>query len=687
MTTAAARRPKKITRRRRRAPPVELPRIDARAALQTKQLVEAARAPRLRSMRDFAEAEIFLPEGPFKGRRFRVDRQPYTGLWFDQIDSGRYRRFVATGPSQSGKSLIGYVIPGLYHLFERRETIILGVPDFEMFRDKWREDILPVIEASPMLRRYLPRSGSGSRGGLGKSVTFRNGATLRVMTGGGRDKTRAHYTSRVVIITETDGMDEPGTTSREADKISQLEVRTRAFGSRARIYMECTVSTKAGRTWREYQAGTQSRIFVPCPLCSDYVHLQRDDLVGWREAADPITAETSARWRCPSCGKTFDDAARRLICARSRLVHRGQRIDRRGRVTGDPPRTHTLGFRWSAPDNLLIGAPEVAVDEWNKLRSVDEENDEKKLRQFVWALPYEPPKVDLSALDPAGVTLRTTKHPRGHCPPGTEVVTTTVDVGKYACHWVTIAWRSGATSSVIDYGVFDVPVQDLAPEVALLMALREFRDNTTEAGWLDPETGDLRKPDQVWIDAGGYFAGPVHEFANESPDRYRACIGFGTSRVPRPYWKPRKKTPQIAFIGEGYHVARIKRGNEPGRVELVEIDANTWKTFLQARMTTNMAKPGAMSLFAVPARNDHLTFAQHLAAERKEEQFKPGKGRLWVWITVSRRNHFLDASYMGCCAAHYAGIRLLRPASGKPRAATKTVSVAEFFGPKKRRRR
>ena len=32
---------------------------------------------------------------PLSGRRFRCSRQPYTALWFDQVDSGRWSRCVA----------------------------------------------------------------------------------------------------------------------------------------------------------------------------------------------------------------------------------------------------------------------------------------------------------------------------------------------------------------------------------------------------------------------------------------------------------------------------------------------------------------------------------------------------------------------------------------------------------------
>ncbi len=238
-----------------------------------------ARPRRLRTMRQFAEEEIVIPDGPFVGRKFRCSRQPYTGLWFDAVDSGHWNRLVATGPTLSC-----FIIPLLYHLFELSETVICGLPDMDMAADKWREDILPVIEQS-RYRELLPRRGGGSRGGRVESIQFRNGATLKYMSGGGSDKSRAGFTSRVVVITETDGMDQPGQTSREADKITQLEARTRAYGSRKRVYMECTVSTEQGRTWQEYTQGTQSQIVLPCPACQAWVVPEREHLTGWRRTS------------------------------------------------------------------------------------------------------------------------------------------------------------------------------------------------------------------------------------------------------------------------------------------------------------------------------------------------------------------------------------------------------------------
>src|SRR4051812_15139071 len=314
-------------------------------------------------MRQFAEAEIVIPSGPFTGRRFRCARQPYTGLWFDQIDSGRWSRCVATGPTQSGKSLSCFVIPLLYHLFEIGETVICGLPDMDMAADKWREDLMPVIERS-RFRDLLPSAGGGSRGGRVESVQFANGATLKFMSGGGADKSRAGVTSRVLVITETDGMDKSAGSSRESDKITQLEARTRAYGSRKRIYMECTVSTEQGRTWQEYIGGTQSWIVMRCPLCAQWVDPGREQLRGWQEVSNKEVARQSSAFWCPSCNERWDENQRTTANLTSVLLHGGQSVAAEGLIQGDAPQTDTLGFRWSGVNNLFLTAGDLGADEW-----------------------------------------------------------------------------------------------------------------------------------------------------------------------------------------------------------------------------------------------------------------------------------------------------------------------------------
>jgi phage terminase large subunit GpA-like protein len=624
--------------------------------------LQRSRPARVRSMRRFAQEEVVIPDGPFQGRRFRCRRQPYTGLWFDAVDSDRWNRYVATGPTQSGKTLACFVIPLLYHLFEVGETVICGLPDMDMAGDKWREDLLPAIEQS-QFRALMPRQGGGSRGGRVESIQFLNGATLKFMSGGGGDKSRAGFTSRVVVITETDGMDQPGTTSRESDKITQLEARTRAYGARKRIYMECTVSTEVGRTWQEYQQGTKSRILLPCPHCGAWVMPEREQLQGWKEAESQAAARSAGQFSCPGCSQVWTDEERIAANAECRLIHAGETISTEGKLEGEPLPTDTLGFRWSAIHNLFLTPGDLAADEWRASRAADEENAEKEMRQFVWCIPVAPSKWDETMLKAEELARRVGRWPRGLVPPEAQHLTAAIDLGKYLTHWIVVAWSEGASGHIVDYGRIEVATDDMGVEKALLVAMRQFRD-LIKGGWpvaeaagessAADEQSDRMRLQSVWIDAG-YMTEVVYQFCQETGKPFHPAVGRGAAQQRRQWYnRPTSTGSIVKHIGEGFHINLLKR---PKR-HLVEVDADHWKTWTHQRLSTPLDQPGTMTLFQAPP-NEHLALAKHLTAERKTEEFVAGKGVVTKWERVRRQNHWFDALYNACAAGHLVGARLI----------------------------
>lgn len=620
-------------------------------------------------MREFAENEIIIPDGPFRGRRFRTDRQPYSGLMFDQIDSGKWSRIVVTGPTQSGKTLSGYVVPILYHLFEVGETVIAGLPSMDMAGDKWEQDILPAIEAS-RFRSLIPTRGAGSRGGKVSSITFLNGATLRFMSGGGSDKKRAGFTSRVLVITETDGMDESGDSSREADKITQLEGRTRAYGSQARVYMECTVSIEKGRTWQEYTKGSESRIVVRCGHCGDWVTPERDHLAGWQDAESKIAARASARFLCPSCGVLWTEEERRSLNEGAKVVHRGQEVTPEGDIVGAMPETDTLGFRWNAFNNLFVTSGDIGADEWRAAHAANSDNAEKELRQFVWTLPHEPEVIDSVPLEMDAICRRVAKTGRGVLPPGTVLIAVGVDIGKFVGHYVVLAFRADGCATVIDYGAFDIASHNMAPDKAIPAALWEFRARCEE-GW-----GGMQ-PEEVWIDSG-FETAAVYSFIRSAGSKFRPTKGWaaGGWQSGR-YHKPSKLGNEIRHIGEQYHFAKQSKEG----VTLVHIDADHWKTKTHQRLTIPDSESGAITLFAgLP--NEHLTYARHVTAEKQVEEWTPGHGMVSRWEKIRKANHFFDATAIALVAGNHLGCRLVQPVD-----AAGSQPVASWFANQVRRRK
>jgi len=605
-------------------------------------------------MAQFAVDEIVLPSGPYSGHRFRLDRQPFTHLWFDQIDGGQFRRYVITGPSQSGKTLIGSAIPICYHLFEIGEWVVFGVPDFDMVRDKWESDLLPTIERT-RYRELLPRGGGSSRGGATKAIRFGNGAILRFMTAGGRDKSRAAFPARVLVVTEVDGWLSTRT-SLEPDKIKQLEARLRAYGERSRVYLECTVTIESGRIWSEYLAGTASRIACLCPHCRRRVFPEREHLYGWREANSVVEARQTAFFACPACGQAWSENDRRQANIDAILVHRGQEITEDGRVVGMMAPTDAFSFRWSAANNLFVTAGNLGADEWLGARSRDRDNAERELCQFIWCIPHELPEIDLDPLDSEEVAKRTTGLKKGIVPAGCVGISVGIDTGKRALHWTAIAWMMDGRGQIIDYGIQAVDAIRLGTRQALLLALGELQNYFTR-GW-QGEDGRVSEPQQIWIDSGWHeHTDAVYEFcikANSTTrlgqECYRPAKGYGEGeRFAAHYLAPRQTKGDVCWVGREYHITRLKRA----RQLLVHINADHWKSELRQRLAIPPGEKLALVLYQSAGKLEHADWIDQVLAEEPKESLDSNNRPVVVWERIRRKNHFLDSSYYAVAAGDF----------------------------------
>ena len=622
-------------------------------------LSRESRAPRIRSRSEFAEAELIIPDGPYAGRRFRPNRQPFANLLFGALDEERWRRRCITGPSQSGKTLCAFALPTMYHLFERNETVVLGLPSLDMCSDKWEQDLRPAIEAS-RYRELLPRRGPGSRGGTPDSITFLNGATLKFMTGGGSDKVRAGFTSRVVIVTETDGMDTPGMTSRESDKVRQLEARTRAWGERAELYLECTVSLTSGRTWQEYSAGTASRIVKPCPYCKQWVQPEREHLQGWKHAENELAAGDAAYFVCPECSHKLTEANRRIMVEKSKLLHRGQSIDKRGRIRGTPHRTRTLGFRWSAFDNLFVTAEQLGADEWTADRASDRDESQKAVKQFIWCIPVADETIEADRLGQSIVIgqhtdfqKRLTGLDAGEVFVDCQGITVGIDCGRRRLHWEVNAW-SPIGREVIEYGEQPNDWQSMTTEQAIADSLRKlyrrFRDHPYAC------------PIGVVLVDAGHWGSTVREtcrqieilLREERPEAYdlnRRTVWNPSHGIPG-YRHPPKtnQSKQPSKSGEPWYLSR-----QAGGIKVVNFDPNYWKAVahdswrIQPTNDNGEFQKGCVRLFGSDPYW-HAEFGSHITAEEFQRSWDAKRGWVETWVKVRKENHWLDTDVLNIVA-------------------------------------
>lgn len=614
----------------------------------------ASRAPKLRTMREFAEQEIIIPEGKHQGFRYNTSRQPFAGLLLDALSDQRFNRFVAPGCVQSGKTLNMFVIPILYHLLEMKESVVAGVPTIDMANDKWEKEIWPVFRRTKY-RDLMPESGSGSRGGRFEELTFKNGATLKFMSGHGGDEKRSGFTARVVVITEADKMDTAGAVSRETDPISQLEARTLSYEEDKRVYMECTVSYDTGRIWQEYTGGTRSRIVVPCPHCGAWIAPERDDLIGWDGADDPLEAGRRAAWSCRACGEAIDEAERRAANQQAKLLHGDQKISKRGRISGEIPATRTLGFRWTAFHNLFWRTAHIAEQEWTAARAEHADAAAKKLLQFYWVSPYKPPVWDDTPLDVHAVAERRGRLPQGLLPGDTEFFTIGIDMGKKKCWYFCLAATKTGLLHVPDYGMLPVPYREMALEQALKTVLADFRE-VMRKGW--PVDGHSRRrlPERIFVDSG-WQPDAVLEFCREQKEgtknRWMATLGRGLSaKQPRRYDQPKKTSNVVIKIGEGWHISYVARQ----RTHQLTFDCDHYKESAQDALSIPQDQVGAISFYDAPGVA-HAQVARHLASEKKIVEIDPEKGEVTRW-KKSGENHLLDCAANARAALNEVGFRL-----------------------------
>jgi hypothetical protein len=336
------------------------------------------------------------------------------------------------------------------------------------------------------------------------------------------------------------------------------------------------------------------------------------------------------------------------------LVHGEQAIDEEGFVQGDPPATDTLGFRWSAANNLFLNAGEFGADEWRAARASDEDNAEREMRQFVWCLPVVPNKWEETSLEAHELSSRIINLPRGIIPESCQYLTAAMDLGKYLNHWIVVAWSEGATGHIVDYGRIEVASDDLGVEQATLVALRQFRALTIEGWPVGTCDGEHRSPDQSWIDAG-YMTHIVYAFIHEAGDRFLPAVGRGVGQQHRQWYnRPTQTGSLVRHIGEGFHLSRLRTD----RLRLAEVNSDHWKTWVHQRLSTPMDNPGAMTLFQA-SPSEHMALVKHLTAEVKTEEFVAGKGVVVKWERLRRQNHWFDAIYNACAAGSYCGVRLV----------------------------
>lgn len=256
---------------------------------------------------------------------------------------------------------------------------------------------------------------------------------------------------------------------------------------------------------------------------------------------------------------------------------------------------------------------------------------------------------------------------RYQLPANASCLTVGIDLGKYLCHWVVVAWWKGAGGTIIDYGRAEVVGTDRnmdneASEPQIYKTLLNWRDQLLAKEYVDA-AGTRRTVDAVFVDSGT-FTDAAYQFVRDVHGApFYVSKGIGNYR---------DKTTETDRIKPGNHLHASYQ--EAQHLWLYELDTDYWKQFVHERFLTptfdeqNFLRRGALSLFSFPgdSATRHTAFAQHIVAEELVSEFKEGKGVKTYWNVVNDNNHWLDATYLSAAAASARGIYLLSPTTETP---------------------
>ena len=637
------------------------------------QLRRASQSRTIRSIREFAEQCVTIPDGPYKGFRFDCNRQPWTALFFDLIDHGIWPEIIGTSPSQGGKTLVMFVIPLLWAACELRENTGVALPDEEMWGDKWAIDILPVIEASPELRHLKPNRGTGSAGGKPKeAVTLANNVELKPFTPSGGEHTRSGYTARVIVVTELYRFD--------GDPFGELQARQGAYNrfdehgnltTNRRFFGEGTLTSKRELPWTLRNTddpeappiSTESEIYSPCPRCMEYSLFDREHLAGWEVATNELEAAVNAAWECPKCSHRFCEVDRRWSASHCRLVHRGQTVDFLGNVEGPIPLVARLFFRVNAFQNLLVTTAELAAEEW-QAKQLDPESPvgidkAKYLATKKFAQPYETPMLDFVPLRASWIRdNRRGRWPLNVLPDDTIYYSVGIDLGKFTCWYVGLSFRETGEIAIVNFAGVDTSLirksesQGVQVYEAVSATLNRIYDELDEGL---PCNGVPMQPQIRMVDSG-WFPDVAFDLCLKRGGL--PILGRGKSQFKgREYLAPNrvggsdKNASRVFEVGDGYHVSYVR---ERGYYQLT-LDADKSKLDVQSGLRVEPGKPGSISL---PREIDqrHLTkLCGHLAAEVRR-QTRDERGRLVEeWVQTRGRHDLLDAAGYAFVGGRYLG--------------------------------
>jgi phage terminase large subunit GpA-like protein len=335
-------------------------------------------------------------------------------------------------------------------------------PDEDTRNNTLDGQLYPILDATHYTADQIPRPADRNRFAL----RFRD-CRYRIAVGGSKSSVSG-WSAR--FIGKVEVFKNPQKKSSEADPVDRIDSRAAGFERFVKIIEEGTPTDKT--TCRsEYYTNSPDvqrlSYYVPCPHCKTRQVLEFDNIEWEKDEHGRSTKELAARtafYRCPHCEGEIQDHHRNEMIRAGVWLAEGERIDKRGRISGTPDvNSDTQMFSLSALNSLLIPGWGRLAGEFVEAQAAARQGKVGKLQKFVTEVLAQTwdPQQRKSKPHKVAARLKCDDHPTIQVlPQWTSFLTMTADVGKIAeeliFYWMVTAWGSPfemPRGAMIDWGV------------------------------------------------------------------------------------------------------------------------------------------------------------------------------------------------------------------------------------------
>lgn len=235
-------------------------------------LLEASEPPPSLDLIEWAEENFILPDGPYEGQHFLLERAPYLEPILRRLSPEHPATKITVRKSaQVGYTtvLIIWLLAIIQHIGGKAMSVM---PSLSGAKDFNEEKLQPAIDSSPDVKAQLDQALTKTR-----FKKFANGYVR--LTGANSSTDLSSKTIRWMACDEVDRW--PRDLDEQGDPMGMVDARQFSFqatgdykklvGSTPTIEGESLIDD-------DYEAGTQSGWEVPCPHCGDFQFLEWEQL-------------------------------------------------------------------------------------------------------------------------------------------------------------------------------------------------------------------------------------------------------------------------------------------------------------------------------------------------------------------------------------------------------------------------